>query len=163
MVPALHHSQLSNPFCRRWTARSLRPKTKRISYVISLGRRVLAAWSVAAATRARRRTGAASLVFAVSAIMKRSNIRRWAFQAAEAARETSNTVAALEHCYNRCLRGHLQAWSAFARERYVLRRGVKLLLRGRRATAMATGLRLWRRKAAKVREVTLRQHRIKVK
>lgn len=123
---------------------------------------MLAAWSTASATRARRRTGAASLVFAVSAVIKRSNVRRWAFQAAAAALETDNTVAALEHCYDRCLRGHLRAWSVVASERRALRRGAELLLCGRRAAALAMGLRLWRRKAAKVREATLRQYRIKV-
>lgn len=123
---------------------------------------MLAAWSTAAASRARRRAGAAALVSALAAVEKRAQFQRWASQAAAAALETDNSIAALEHCYDRRLRGHLRAWSALARDRRTLRRGVELLLRGRRVAATAAGLRLWRRQAASVREAALRKLRIKV-
>ncbi|CBN76158.1 conserved unknown protein [Ectocarpus siliculosus] len=130
------------------------------SYVLSLGRRVLAAWSSAAATRVRRRTGAASLASALAFSTKRRSFRQWAFQAAAAAREADNTVVALGHYGDRCLRDHLRAWSAFARERCALRRCVGLLLRGRRVCLTAAGLRLWRRQTAKARDANLRECRI---
>ncbi|CAM9234588.1 unnamed protein product [Ectocarpus sp. 13 AM-2016] len=130
------------------------------SYVLSLGRRVLAAWSSAAATRARRRTGAASLASALAFSTKRRSFRQWAFQAAAAARDADNTVVALGHYGDRCLRSHLRAWSAFARERCALWRCVRLLLRGRRVCLTAAGLRLWRRQTAKARDAHLRECRI---
>ncbi|CAN0198323.1 unnamed protein product, partial [Ectocarpus sp. 8 AP-2014] len=130
------------------------------SYVLSLGRRVLAAWSSTAATRTRRRTGAASLVSALAFSTKRRSFRQWAFQAAAAAREADNTVVALGHYGDRCLRDHLRAWSAFTRERCALRRCVGLLLRGRRVCLTAAGLRLWRRQTAKARDANLRECRI---
>jgi len=123
---------------------------------------VLAAWSIAAADRARRRAGAAGLVAALSAAVKRRNFQRWASQAALAATEIDNTVAALEHRYDRCLRGHLRAWAGLIAERRSLWRGAELLVRGRRVAAVAAALRLWRRQAARAREATLRQCRIKV-
>ena len=123
---------------------------------------MLAAWSTAAATRARRRAGASSLASALTAAVKRRAFGRWACQAASAAVETDNTVAALEHCYDRCLRGHLRAWCVLVAERRALRRGAELLVRGRRVAAVAAGLRLWRRQTARAREATLRRCRIKV-
>ncbi|CAM9335731.1 unnamed protein product, partial [Laminaria digitata] len=131
------------------------------SYVVALGRRVLAAWHTAATTRACRRAGAAAFVTASTKILKRRACARWASQAAAATLEAGKTATALEHGYDRCLRGHLRAWLALARERRVLRRGAELLLRGRRAAAAATGFRLWRRRAAEVREAGLRSCRIK--
>lgn len=132
------------------------------SYVVALGRRVLAAWHTVATTRACRRAGAAAFVTALTRILKRRACARWASQAAAATLEAGKTATALEHGYDRCLRGHLRAWLALARERRVLRRGAELLLRGRRAAAAATGFRLWRRQAAGVREAGLRSCRIKV-
>lgn len=123
---------------------------------------MLGAWSVAASSRARRRAGAASLASVLSAAEKRGAFGQWASRAAEAALEGDNAAAALEHCCNRRLRVHLQAWSAATRDARALRRGAELLLRGRRVSAAAAGLRLWRRQAAKVREAALRKLRIKV-
>ncbi|CAM9456742.1 unnamed protein product, partial [Scytosiphon promiscuus] len=119
--------------CRVEEARSVREATTEAtgSYVLSLGRRVLAAWSMAASTRARRRTGAARLVTALTLTSKRAFFERWAVQAAAVARESDNTVVALEHCYDRCLRGHLRAWQDVAKKRRVLRRFVLLSARRR--------------------------------
>lgn len=141
------------------------PFAQRVSqprYVVALGKRVLAAWYTAAATRARRRAGAAAFVAAAASILKRRACAQWASQAAASTLEARQTATALEHGYDRCLRGHLRAWSALVSERRVLRRGVELLLRGRRAAAAATGFLLWRRRTAEVREAGLRSCRIKV-
>lgn len=141
-------------------ASNVRPSNR---YVIALGRRVLAAWSSAAATRARRRAGTAAMVAAVSSILTRGAYRRWVSQAASATVEISNNITAFEHSYDRCLRGHLRAWSGLVKERRILRRGVDLLLHGRRVAVAAAGLRQWQRGTAEARNAALRQCRIKVR
>ena len=141
------------------------PPIQRIAqsrYIVGLGKRVLAAWYTTAITRARRRAGAAAFVAAASSILKRRACAQWASQAAASTLEAGQTATALEHGYDRCLRGHLRAWSALTSEKRVLRRGAELLLRGRRAASAAMGFRLWRRRAAEVREAGLRSCRIKV-
>lgn len=146
-----------SPSCRSF---SQRVATQR--YVVALGRRVLAAWFAAATTRVRRRAGAAAFLAAASSIIKRRACVQWASQVAAATFEAEQTATALEHGYDRCLRGHLRAWSALASERRVLRRCAELLLRGRRVAVAATGFRLWRRRTAEVREAMLRSCRVKV-
>lgn len=93
---------------------------------------------------------------------KRASFQRWAIQAAAVAHESDNTVVALEHCYHRCLHGHLRAWRHVTKKRRVVRRCAELLRRGQGVASVAWGMRLWRRQVAKVREATLRKHRIKV-
>lgn len=146
--------------CLLYCTPSLVPSPTR--YVVALGSKVLAAWSAASSNRARRRAGAAVLAHVLSSGLRRRACRRWASQAAAATIEADQTVAALEHCYDRCLRSHLWAWSVLARNRRLLRRGVGLLSRGRSTAVIATGFRVWRRRAAEVREEVLRDHRVKV-
>ena len=131
-------------------------------YVVTLGRRVMIAWSVVAATRARRKAGAALLAASLSSILRRKACRRWASQAASAAVEAEQTMAALEHCYDGCLHSHLCAWLTLTKERRLLRRGLELLVRDHRAVLVSTGFRLWQRAAVRVRETVLRNHRVKV-
>lgn len=131
-------------------------------YMVTLGRRALISWSVIAATRARRRAGAVAFIASLSSILRRQALKRWASQAALFAIDTEQTMVALEHCYDGCLRAHLRAWSALAAERRLLRRGFELLLRCRLVGGMAMGFRAWRRYVACVRDIDLRDNRVRV-
>lgn len=130
--------------------------------MVTLGRCALISWSVTAAIRGRQRAGAVAFVASLSSILRRQALKRWASQAALFAVDTERTMVALEHCYDGCRRAHLRAWSALTAERRLLRRGFELLLRSHLAGGMALGFRSWRRYVARIRDIDLRDHRVRV-
>lgn len=77
--------------------------------------------------------------------------------------ESDQTAAALEHCYDRFVRGHFRAWAGIVRERRVWRKGVKLLVKGREAVELSTAFRRWRHRVAQVRQMILWNCRMAVR